>query len=291
MKLIKGSLDIRSNEGIPGSLLKKPLVSRILVFLGSFISPFTLSIYDMSGAQKKIVLSEDDYLACLSYILRRDYYPEAKADDDFEEAILKDHFQLDSFSGIDAFQARFTCQDDASFDALMQRASTKRKAKWSKWFGQEEVLGLTASTGRLPDQRLLEFNRGDLLASAQETSTKAPSIDRSAVRLSTPPFRSTSPVNQHAASTSYLQTPLVMMRTPRLVPGNGLTEGQSTPGMVPTGTPLMTWGRVLSTPHRLDHQSSPARDEAIRHILSKQSLSKKSVLQTPLRKPSPRSPQ
>lgn len=200
----------------------------------------------------KTVLDEDEYLACLSFLLRRDFYPELLRGE--QDAHQRARHSLDSFPSIDAFQAAFTCSDDASFEALLEKANATNRSRWLCFFGTETPLALT----HREHSRVLALPASALSSQASRDDFIEYQVNRRAARF-IPEFH-----NDHR--TVHVPIPAkvhasMLMATPRIIPGHTPTSTHplATPllasvrGAAPmlSGTPLMTYGQLASTPRRL----------------------------------------
>ena len=127
----------------------------------------------MSGrpSRKRKVLSEDEYLGRLGAILKRDYFPDLErlqAQKDLLTAVeqsdllalqlaterldrVSESDELTSADGmsLDEFQSRFTTEDDASFDDILERFNAKQRERFAKLHGGPPLLRAP------PDRRLL----------------------------------------------------------------------------------------------------------------------------------------
>ena len=114
---------------------------------------------------KKTVLSEEDYLTCLSYLLRRDFYPNLdplttssfsdilsssvrsstvtssrRTSQRLSPAEVVAKHGIQELRSVDEFQSRFTSEDDASFNSLLRRENETRRARWREHFGTDKPL-------------------------------------------------------------------------------------------------------------------------------------------------------
>ena len=125
--------------------------------------------------KKRRILQEDEYLACMSYLLRRDFYPTLNPhdplsleDDDryassrrstkrpstFQSSSsIADKYKLDKFTSIDTFQSVYTSEDNASFEEILNRMNEERRKRWRHFFNSDKPL-LTA--GNVPKYLLPE---------------------------------------------------------------------------------------------------------------------------------------
>ena len=129
------------------------------------------------SSKKRRVLQEDDYLACMSYLLRRDFYPTldphdpvSLGDDDQYAASRRStkrpstfrspsdivaRYRLDRFASVDAFQSVYTSEDNASFEEILNRMNEEKRKRWRHFFNTDRPL-LTA--GNVPKYLLSSGN-------------------------------------------------------------------------------------------------------------------------------------
>lgn len=103
------------------------------------------------------VLSEEEYLRILEGILRRDYYPTLPA-------LLNPNEQ---YLTIEEFQAKFTSEDDHSFEMLVDKLNRERSKRYKRVFANNLKL-LSASNESL----LVENSSNDNYIEIRPSNTK-----------------------------------------------------------------------------------------------------------------------
>lgn len=216
---------------------------------------------------RRTALPEETFLACTSYLIARFYFPTTFQDLPPHFYALAHKFSLDSFGSIDAFQARYTSLDNKSFEEILERMNQKKREKWKRFFGTEVVPMLTGRVGSkkylLPgadgagEQRLLGDGRGNQPTDALTSETQ----------LLRPNAPTGTAINRHATdftSHSYARS-VLEQRNPSSrrdarhpSPGQNSHPVPMTPTILPTGTPLFTWGELGSTPVRLGPDGNPS---------------------------------
>ena len=136
---------------------------------------FEIKVFWMPLEKKRKILQEDEYLACMSYFLRRDFYPTLNPhdplnleDDDhystsrrstkrsstFQSSTnIADKYKLDRFTSVDVFQSVYTSEDNASFEEMLNRMNEERRKRWRHFFHTDRPM-LTA--GNVPKYLLPE---------------------------------------------------------------------------------------------------------------------------------------
>jgi hypothetical protein len=228
-------------------------------------------------ARKKIVLEEEEYVDELRRIIQRDYFPDGASRDDVAALDMS----------LDAFAAKHTSEDNASFEEALERA---RNAHVRKYWWCYDAERLKAAGIEVPDtsslgthllsdgtriseerrlqadaaaadkpmasddsQRLLDFAPHEprnalLFPPAYEGAQKRPVVK--AIQRANTRFRPEEPRARSNTTGSYPDLSSVSSETTS--PGDeGLVP--MTPRILPGGdqSPLMTWGAV-GTPRLLE---------------------------------------
>lgn len=240
------------------------------------------------GATKRdmVVLPEDAYLEGMSQILRRDFFPELSRLEAEEQYLLAMEQQdkagmraatrqfqrleqlegLVGVGGLNEYRAAVTSEDNASFEALVERENRARRKKYEKVYGGPALLVDDPSRKLLlmpsrPDsakiraERLTKHTvaantrirpprmRRDLMAFGDQTD--AEDIHRAYQEIMQRHHRDADCDDTRSVSTAGTAAQYDMVAgTPVVRPGID-------------GTPLMTWGAIEGTPQRL--QPTPAR--------------------------------
>ncbi|PJF17433.1 Aspartate aminotransferase [Paramicrosporidium saccamoebae] len=113
--------------------------------------------------RKRKVLSEDEYLAQLSAILKRDFFPNlAKLEAQYEYLTAMERSDLTALRAaaarlnnpstvqapemsVDDFQMRYVTEDTAGFEELLERVNATRRGRFAKVFKREAPLLLESS--------------------------------------------------------------------------------------------------------------------------------------------------
>lgn len=257
--------------------------------------------------RKKKTLPEDTYLACISYFLCRDFYPAlsttasicdpgvlsnvndtpspqlksseaSSCEGKHRRTDLVKALQLNAFPSVDAFQSVYTSEDNASFEDILERINEAKRARWRRFFGTDKPLLAIGSSSLSKYDFLLEDKTRVMEKRLLLTGPSTSDVDRSgreinvsAVRI-IPHYQQSSISSNEAATREGASKKDVdlMPPTPSIVPGSGTRLATDE---LADGTPLMTWGRLASTPLRIQRPSflsASGRDgksPAIRHIL------------------------
>ncbi len=118
----------------------------------------------------RIVLTEEEYLERLGFIIKRDFFPLLLAEGNESEA--GGYSEVDGFSEVERlnlsnFQSKYTTEDDASFSELFARENERKRRKF------ERVFGASALLCDDPNRRLL----------LQETTSDQSKVKRPSITL------------------------------------------------------------------------------------------------------------
>lgn len=80
-------------------------------------------------SRMKIILNEEEYMERLGAILKRDFFP-----------TLQDEFTEPEQLTINEFQSRYTTEDNASFEELLERENLRKRMKFEKVYGGPALL-------------------------------------------------------------------------------------------------------------------------------------------------------
>lgn len=91
----------------------------------------------------RIVLTEEEYLERLGFIIKRDFFPLLLAEGNEREA--GGFSEVDGFSEVERlnlsnFQSKYTTEDDASFSELFARENERKRRKFERVFGASALL-------------------------------------------------------------------------------------------------------------------------------------------------------
>ena len=227
--------------------------------------------------QKKIVLEEEEYVDELRRIIQRDYFPDGASRDDVAALDMS----------LDAFAAKHTSEDNASFEEALERARNAhvRKYWWCYDAERLKAAGIevpdTSSLGthllsdgtRISEERRL---KADAAASdkpmASDASQRlldfAPHEPCNALLF--PPAYEGAPSKPvvkaiQRANTRFKEEPRARAGTAGSYPDLSSVSSETTsaadeglvpmtPRILPGGdeSPLMTWGAVAATPRLLE---------------------------------------
>ena len=211
--------------------------------------------------KKRKILQEDEYLACMSYFLRRDFYPSLNPHDPltFEDdnrytssrhstkrsstfqasTNIADKYKLDKLKSVDAFQSIYTSEDNASFEEILNRMNEERRKRWRHFFNSDKPLLTAGNVPKYlsPEGSVQAGERLSLLTEKSESEVQ---------RTGTINFEALHTFSGKAKSNKSLSTPTHRFETPS------------------SATSLSSWSRGGNgTPRRLSDRRTPA----LRHIL------------------------
>mmetsp|Transcript_7072 Transcript_7072/g.18312 ORF Transcript_7072/g.18312 Transcript_7072/m.18312 type:complete len:357 (+) Transcript_7072:181-1251(+) len=228
-------------------------------------------------ARKKIVLEEEEYVDELRRIIQRDYFPDGASRDDVAALDMS----------LDAFAAKHTSEDNASFEEALERARNAHVRKYWWCYDAERLKAagidvpdtsslnthLLSDGTRISEQRRL---KADAAAAdkpmAADASRRlldfAPHEPRNAL-LFPPAYEGAQkrPVVKaiQRANTRFKEEPRARANTTGSYPDLSSVSSETTspgdeglvpmtPRILPGGdqSPLMTWGAVAATPRLLE---------------------------------------
>ena len=228
--------------------------------------------------QKKIVLEEEEYVDELRRIIQRDYFPDGASRDDVAALDMS----------LDAFAAKHTSEDNASFEEALERARNAHVRKYWWCYDAERLkaagvdvadtssLGthlLSDGTRISAERRLQADHAADNAPMASDASRRlldfAPHEPRNAL-LFPPAYEGAQkrPVVKaiQRANTRFTEEPRARANTTGSYPDLSSVSSETTSpgdeGLVPMTprimpgagdqSPLMTWGAVAATPRILE---------------------------------------
>ena len=239
--------------------------------------------------RKLKVLEEEVYVEKLSSIVERDYFPDLKAlreqneVDPTEDAISGDcvvESEVDPNLTLDKFVNKYTSEDNASFEEMIEEVK-KKEEKNHPWLFKDEEEGRRQQQGMLTlpsveEQAAIEdrptapitwpFTNlntvmyhpegAELTEAEKDVLGRKPQVIKENTRFQSNPFNST--LSKQAikeASISQAQQQEGKIGPDGKIVSVPIVSGYSivptTPVHVPS-TPLMTWGEIEGTPKRLD---------------------------------------
>lgn len=199
----------------------------------------------------KTVLTEEEYFARLSAILKRDFFP-LLAELDGDGKLLTES----ESRSLAQFQAEFTTEDNASFAELLARENERKRKGFERVYGAPAVLCDDPSRRLLlKDSAVDEEKVGSRIAgggTGSALTAHAPVINLRATRFDTrcvaahPTAGSQQPFNPAVALSPL---PLPLPHVPL------------TPQINPSEEPIFTFGTVAATPVNLhsDGSETPSR--------------------------------
>ena len=228
--------------------------------------------------QKKIVLEEEEYVDELRRIIQRDYFPDGASRDDVAALDMS----------LDAFAAKHTSEDNASFEEALERARNAHVRKYWWCYDAERLKAaglevpdtsslnthLLSDGTRISDERRLQADAAaadEPMAAdnAQRLLDFAPHEPRNAL-LFPPAYEGAQqrPVVKaiQRANTRFKEEPRARANTTGSYPDLSSVSSETTsaaadeglvpmtPRILPGGdqSPLMTWGAVAATPRILE---------------------------------------
>ncbi len=178
----------------------------------------------------KQILSEEEYFAKLSAILKRDFFPSlAELDNEMSEVEV---------ASLAHFQATYTTEDNASFEVLLARENERKRR------GFERVFGATAMICDDPSRRLL-------LKDSVSDESKVKAITGTKDLFKTPCI--------NLAATRFSKTQQVFSSNYSSSSSPLLAQVPLTPQINPVEEPVFTFGTVAATPIHLPSAETPSR--------------------------------
>lgn len=178
----------------------------------------------------KIVLTEEEYFAKLSAILKRDFFPSlAELDEEMSEV---------EAASLADFQAHYTTEDNASFEELLERENERKRKGFERVFGAPALLCDDPSRRLLLKDSLPDESKVKCIAGSAAVNDTKPYINLKGTRFSK--ATETNNSSNFACPSPLLQVPL-------------------TPQINPTDEPVFTFGTVASTPLHLEGSETPSR--------------------------------
>ncbi|ORX33223.1 hypothetical protein BCR36DRAFT_314483 [Piromyces finnis] len=251
--------------------------------------------------KKKIVLEEDEYIEGLSKVIKRDYFPDndkmkiqnelldaLQEQDSFrarnlskqllnydadKKNLQKNENGIDTSLSVDAYQSKYTSEDNDSFNEIIAKNNEMKKMRNEKLYGQEKTKLLMSSnaqnasdvgktTWKYKTQNTLMFipDSNHLLKESEEVKRQAPKqISHSNTRFDTTPSIQEIKEQERIKTQEVWKT--MINSTPGLFKNEMLelqsegTDGYKMVASTPSPNPnridqsdMFTWGSIEGTP-------------------------------------------